>query len=123
VQKGDSQHNLPTTPLKHICASRSRFQPIMRDLESCRKMPGFALSRRQRGFESRWGHKIKPPLTRSNASYFCGRRQVRHGLRELQGAGTSAGAVKGARLLTRLAQRDSRCTDPAADALNCLICG
>ena len=29
-------------------------------------MPDFALSRRQRGFESRWGHKIKAPLTRSN---------------------------------------------------------
>jgi hypothetical protein len=36
----------------------------MRKPESCRKMPGFALSRRQRGFESLWGHKIKPPLTR-----------------------------------------------------------
>ena len=57
-QNGESQHNTPTTLVLHVCASQNRFQPIMRDLGSCRKMPGFALSRRQRGFESRWGHKI-----------------------------------------------------------------
>jgi hypothetical protein len=35
-------------------------------------MPGFALSRRQRGFESRWGHNVKMALTRPNASPLVG---------------------------------------------------
>ena len=48
-QKGESQHNTPTTLVLHVCASQNRFQPITRDLGSSRKMPGFALSRRQRG--------------------------------------------------------------------------
>jgi hypothetical protein len=67
-QKGESQHNTPTTLVLHVCASQSRFQPITRDLGSHRKMPSFALSRRQRGFESRWGHNIKPPLTRPDTT-------------------------------------------------------
>jgi hypothetical protein len=67
-QKGESQHNTPTTLVLHVCASQSRFQPITRDLGSHRKMPSFALSRRQRGFESRWGHQIKLPLTRPDTT-------------------------------------------------------
>ena len=55
------------------------------------KMPTFALSRRQHGFESRWGYKIKPPLTRSNASYSW-RHQPQHELRERQGSETAAAA-------------------------------
>jgi hypothetical protein len=31
-------------------------------------MPNFALSRRQRGFESRWRHKIKSSLTGAGGS-------------------------------------------------------
>ena len=60
LQKGENQHNVPTSYLLCVCASDSRFQPIMRDLERRRRMPNFALSRRQHGFESRWGYKIKP---------------------------------------------------------------
>jgi hypothetical protein len=45
-QKGESQHNTPTTVVLYVCASQSRFQPITRDLGSCPRMPGFALSRR-----------------------------------------------------------------------------
>jgi hypothetical protein len=52
-------------------------------------MPGFALSRRQRGFESRWGHKIKSLLTRPNAPQPYTRRQVQNELRERQGSGTA----------------------------------
>jgi hypothetical protein len=63
LQNGDSQHNLPTTFLLHVYASHSMFQPITRDLGKCREIPNFALSRRQHGFEPRWGHKIKMPLT------------------------------------------------------------
>jgi len=33
------------------------------------QLDGAALSRRQRGFESRWGHKIKLPLTRSDTRF------------------------------------------------------
>ena len=68
LQNGDSQDNLPTTFLSHVHASHSRFQPITRDLGKCRAMPNFALSRRQHGFESRWGYKIKPPLTRPDTT-------------------------------------------------------
>jgi hypothetical protein len=78
MQKGDRQHKLLTTPSQHICASQSRFQPITRDLGRRRKMPNFALSRRQRGFESRWGYMIKVPLTGSNAPYFVS--DVRDGM-------------------------------------------
>ena len=52
-----------------------------------------ALSRRQRGFESRWGHKIKPPLTRSNTSHPSARRQPQHELRERAGSETSTAAL------------------------------
>jgi hypothetical protein len=45
------------------------FGQIAKDLGSLREMPSFALSRRQRGFESRWRHKIKSPLTRPNAPH------------------------------------------------------
>jgi hypothetical protein len=93
-QKGDSQHNSPTTFLLHVYASHSRFQPITRNLGRCREIPNFALSRRQRGFESRWGHKIKVTLTRSNALYSPGRRQAQLELRERQGSGSSAAAVQ-----------------------------
>jgi hypothetical protein len=76
-QKGESQHNTTTTLVLHVCASQSRFQPITRDLGSCRKMPGFALSRRQRGFESRWGHKINVPLNEGRSWLTC-RRLILH---------------------------------------------
>jgi hypothetical protein len=60
-QKGEGQHNLPNDLLLHESASHSRFQLTTRDLGRHRQMANLALSRRQRGFESRWGHKIKPP--------------------------------------------------------------
>jgi hypothetical protein len=59
-----NRHKLSTTPDCTVCPSDSKFQPIIEDLGRFREVPGFALSRRQRGFESRWGHKIKLPLTR-----------------------------------------------------------
>jgi hypothetical protein len=68
LQNGDSQHNLPTTSPLNVYASHSGFQSIARDLGSCREMPDFALSRRQRGFEPRWGHKIEPRLTRPDTA-------------------------------------------------------
>ena len=68
LQKSDSRHKPPTTLLLPICASHSRFQLIIRDLGTCRKVPNCALSRRQHGFESRWGHKIKPSLTRPDTT-------------------------------------------------------
>ena len=70
-QYGGMPHKLLMNCLFHICAGHSKFQPITRDLERLRKMHNFALSRRQRGFESRWGHKFEPTLTRSNASFSC----------------------------------------------------
>ena len=63
-QKGGNRCKLPTTPDRAVCPSGSRFRSIAKDLESLREMPSFALSRRQRGFESRWGHKLKVALTR-----------------------------------------------------------
>jgi hypothetical protein len=62
LQKSENQHSPRMTFALHVCASHSRFQSRTRDYGSCRKMPNFALSRRQRGFESRWGHKIKVPF-------------------------------------------------------------
>ena len=67
-QRAEKQCNLLTTFLLHVCASQSRFQLITSVLGRYRKMPDFALSRRQRGFESRWGYKIKRPLTRSDTA-------------------------------------------------------
>ena len=64
-------------------------------------MPYFALSRRQRGFESRWGHKIKPPLTRSYTSHPLG-RQPQHELRERAGNETAAAALDVAALSAAL---------------------
>jgi hypothetical protein len=63
LQKSDGRHSPSTTFLLPVCASQSKFRLIIRDLEKRGKMRNFALSRRQRGFESRWGHKIKPSLT------------------------------------------------------------
>jgi hypothetical protein len=51
-----------------VCPSQSRFRLITKDLGRFREMPHFALSRRQRGFESRWGHKKKPALTRPDTT-------------------------------------------------------
>jgi hypothetical protein len=59
LQNGEGQHKLSLTFLLRVLASHRSFQPINRDFESQRKMPDFALSRRQHGFESRWGYKIK----------------------------------------------------------------
>jgi hypothetical protein len=83
----------------HVCASHRRFQPITRDFGSFQKMPNFALSRRQRGFESRWGYKIKPALTRSNTSHPCVRRQPQHELRERAGSETATATLDAAALL------------------------
>jgi hypothetical protein len=55
-------------------------------------MHNFALSRRQRGFESRWGHKFEPTLTRSNASFSCA--ACTHELRERAGNRTVAAALQ-----------------------------
>jgi hypothetical protein len=49
LQKGESKDNLPTTFVMNVClvtAGFGRFQPISSDLESYRKRPDFALSRR-----------------------------------------------------------------------------
>jgi hypothetical protein len=51
-------------------------------------MPSFALSRRQHGFESRWGHKITSTLTRPD-----GRWQARYPLLYRQGPAMVADAV------------------------------
>jgi hypothetical protein len=67
-QKRGNRCKLPTIPDRAVCPSGSRFRSIAKDLGSLREMPSFALSRRQRGFESRWGHKIKPPLTRPDTT-------------------------------------------------------
>src|SRR5829696_8457883 len=76
----------------NVCPSQSRFRSITKDLGRLREMPSFALSRRQRGFESRWGHKIKSLLTRSNTSPTCVRSQPQHELRERAGSETAAAA-------------------------------
>jgi hypothetical protein len=74
-QKGEGQHNLPNDLLSQESASHSRFQLKMRDLGRHRQMPRFALSRRQCGFESCWGHTVgdtrSNPLTRPNAPRSC----------------------------------------------------
>jgi hypothetical protein len=49
VQKGNSQHNLPMTPYALVRAGFSRQPDI---LEAVEKRRAFALSRRQRGFDS-----------------------------------------------------------------------
>jgi hypothetical protein len=60
-----------------------------------------ALSRRQRGFESRWGYKIKPHLTRPSAWRSRRRRQPKRELRERAGARPrrSAGCCRPTQLL------------------------
>jgi hypothetical protein len=65
----------------------------MKDLASIKKKANFALSRRQHGFESRWGHQIKLALTRSNTSHPCVRSQPQHELRERAGSETAAAAL------------------------------
>jgi hypothetical protein len=64
--KGGNRCKLLTIPNCVICPSDNRFRSITKDLGSLREMPSFALSRRQHGFEPRWGHKIKVSLTRSS---------------------------------------------------------
>jgi hypothetical protein len=51
-KRGDSGHNPAATFLLHVWASHSRFRLVMRVLGRYRKMPEFALSRRQHGLES-----------------------------------------------------------------------
>jgi hypothetical protein len=100
-QKGEGQHNLPNDLLLHESASHSRFQLTTRDLGRHRQMANLALSRRQRGFESRWGHKIKPPLTRpdNTTSQRASPRIDRQGrarvARTPTGAGSEGDAAKG----------------------------
>jgi hypothetical protein len=50
-------------------------------------MPGFALSRRQRGFEIPLGIQDQIASDRPNAPRSCGRHQVQHELRRDRGAG------------------------------------
>ena len=63
-QKGGHRCKLSTILDCTVCPNDSRFQPITKDLRRLREMATFALSRRQHGFESRWGYKIEPALTR-----------------------------------------------------------
>jgi hypothetical protein len=67
-QKGGDPYKLSAIPDRIVCASDSGLQPITKDLRRLREMPNFALSRRQRGFESRWGHQVKPALTRPDTT-------------------------------------------------------
>jgi hypothetical protein len=53
-QKGGNRCQLSMISDCTVCPSDSRFRPITKDLGRLREMPSFALSRRQRGFESRW---------------------------------------------------------------------
>jgi hypothetical protein len=92
-QNGGNPCKLSTIPNRTVCPSDARFHPITNDLRRFREMPSLALSRRQRGFESRWGHKIKPPLTRSDTSHPSGRRQPLPELRERAGSETSSAAL------------------------------
>ena len=92
-QKGGNRCKLPTTPDRAVCPSGSRFRSIAKDLESLREMPSFALSRRQHGFESRWGYKIKVNLTRSNAPHANRQPQIQPELWERAGSGTAAAAA------------------------------
>jgi hypothetical protein len=92
LQKGGDRYKLSTIPNWTVCPSDSRFHPITKDLRRFREMPSFALSRRQRGFESRWGHKLKSLLTRSNTSPPCVRSHPQHELRERAGSETAAAA-------------------------------
>jgi hypothetical protein len=92
-QKGGNRCKLSMISDCTVCPSDSRFRPITKDLGRLREMPSFALSRRQHGFESRWGYKIKPPLTRPDTTglepaYLWLHRQGR-----ARDAGTPAGAA------------------------------
>src|SRR5215204_1153482 len=60
-QKGGNRCKLSMISDCTVCPSDSRFRSITKDLGRLREMPSFALSRRQRGFESRWGYKLKHP--------------------------------------------------------------
>ena len=71
LQRRENQYSTTTTFMSRVCASHSRFQPITQDREVWRKRSEFALSGRQHEFESRWGYKIKPPLTRPNPLTPC----------------------------------------------------
>jgi hypothetical protein len=68
IQRGGDRCKLSKIPNCTVCPSDSRFHSITKDLRRFREMPSFALSRRQHGFESRWGYKIKRPLTRPDTA-------------------------------------------------------
>jgi hypothetical protein len=68
IQRGGDRCKLSKIPNCTVCPSDSRFHSITKDLRRFREMPSFALSRRQRGFESRWGHQVKPALTRPDTT-------------------------------------------------------
>jgi hypothetical protein len=55
-QKGGNRCKLSMISCGTVCPSDSWFRSITKDLGRRREMPSFALSRRQRGFESRWGY-------------------------------------------------------------------
>ena len=80
-QRDGNRCKLSTIPDCTVCPSDSRFHSITKDLRRFREMPSFALSRRQHGFESRWGHKIKSLLTRPNTSPPCVRFHPQHEVR------------------------------------------
>jgi hypothetical protein len=66
LQEDRNWCKLITISVYTVCPSYMTFRLTTKDLGRFREMPSFALSRRQHGFEPRWGHKIKVPLTRSD---------------------------------------------------------
>jgi len=76
-----------------MCPSESKFRLITKDLGRFREVLSFALSRRQHGFEPRWGHKIKPFLTRANTSHLWVRTRSHPESRERAGSDCAAAGL------------------------------
>jgi hypothetical protein len=106
-QNGGNPCKLSAIPNRTVCPSDTRFHPITNDLGRFREMPSLALSRRQRGFESRWGHNIKSPLTRpdATASRSASLRIHRQGRARDAGAAASAAFGRAPDQVTLLGQR------------------
>jgi hypothetical protein len=102
LQEDRNWCKLITISVYTVGPSYMRFRLITKDLGRFREMPSFALSRRQRGFESRWGHKIKPALTRpdTTASQSASPRVDRQG--RARDARTPTGAAFGTLQISRL---------------------
>src|SRR5215207_4167970 len=86
VQMDANRRDPPTKIDRVFVLVRPWFRQRSADLANRQQVPSIALSRRQRGFESRWGYKIKVVLQGSNASASCRRCQGQHELRERQGS-------------------------------------